>query len=114
MVTVENLSTSRVIMVKKEENYYLDYGDILKNSPTRVSLQLSNQISEIENLEIQVGCGCTIPTKQENELGFVIGIEYDSSRIGSFSKNIFITYTSNKRVEKLKIIIKGKVNEIRL
>lgn len=92
----------------------IDYGKVAFNSEGKRTFEFTNIGAEpLLIKEIKSSCGCTVPKKPEKpimpgEKGF-IEIEYDTKRLGGFSKSLIII--SNAKEERKLIKIKGLVEK---
>jgi len=96
------------------ENETIDYGTIEQNADGKREFVLTNNGNKPLIISNAVGsCGCTVPTFPKEPImpgqKAVIGVKYDTNRVGAFTKNV--TITSNATVNPSKVLtIKGTVN----
>ena len=95
------------------ENETIDYGTIAHGSERKRQFVFTNNGNKPLIIESTQGsCGCTVPSKPEKpiqpgEKG-VIGVEYDTNRVGAFTKTV--TVKSNATGQETKVLtIKGTV-----
>ncbi len=95
------------------ENETIDYGTINQNAEGKREFVFTNNGNKPLVIETTQGsCGCTVPTKPEKpiqpgEKG-VIGVKYDTNRVGNFTKTV--TIKSNAVGQETKVVtIKGNV-----
>ena len=95
------------------ENETVDYGTIAHGSERKRQFVLTNNGNKPLIIESTQGsCGCTVPSKPEKpiqpgEKG-IIGVEYDTNRVGAFTKTV--TVKSNATGQDVKVLtIKGTV-----
>ena len=109
---IENHSPEKVVLTK-ENNYTLDYGNIIKGFDTKIEIFLDTKNTNLNKFSLKASCGCTKPTFKRKGEGYIIGISYDSTRMGYFSKNVTISYDEreNGRIvaKKIPVTIKGDV-----
>ncbi|MGG8496213.1 DUF1573 domain-containing protein [Tenacibaculum sp. TC6] len=92
----------------------IDYGKVAFNSEGKRTFEFTNIGAEpLLIKEIKSSCGCSVPKKPEKPImpgkkGF-IEIEYDTKRLGGFSKSLIII--SNAKEERKLIKIKGLVEK---
>ena len=92
----------------------IDYGNIGQDSDGKRFFEFTNMGKEpLIISKIQTSCGCTIPKKPEKpimpgEKG-MIEIDYDTKRLGGFSK--IITIYSNAKTSRKRLRIKGFVKK---
>jgi hypothetical protein len=95
------------------ENETIDYGTIQQNADGKREFVLTNNGTQPLVIESTQGsCGCTVPTKPEKPIQpgekAVIGVKYDTNRVGSFTKTV--TVKSNAVGQETKVLtIKGNV-----
>jgi Protein of unknown function (DUF1573) len=96
------------------ENTTIDYGTIEKGSERKREFKFTNTGNEPLLISNAKGsCGCTVPTYNQEPVmpgeSGVIKVEYDTQRIGGFTKTV--TITSNETVTTRTLTIKGEVKE---
>lgn len=96
------------------ENETINYGVIAKNADGNRSFVFTNVGDEpIVITKVKGSCGCTVATKPSDPIlpgeTAEIGVKYETSRLGGFSKTI--TITSNASEMSKVIRIKGNVVE---
>ncbi len=95
------------------ENETIDYGTVAHKSEGKREFVFVNNGSKPLNIESTQGsCGCTVPSKPEGAIApgarGVIGVKYDTDRVGPFTKTI--TVKSNATGQETKVLtIKGTV-----
>jgi Ni/Co efflux regulator RcnB len=95
------------------ENETIDFGTIQQNADGKREFVLTNNGTQPLVIESTQGsCGCTVPTKPEKPVQpgekAVIGVKYDTNRVGSFTKTV--TVKSNAVGQETKVLtIKGNV-----
>jgi hypothetical protein len=94
------------------ESETIDYGTIQKGADGKREFVLTNNGTKpliISNA--QGSCGCTVPSKPEGPIApgakATIGVKYDTTRLGAFTKTI--TITSNASDTPKVLTIKGTV-----
>ncbi len=96
------------------ETEVIDYGTIDKNSEGKREFVLTNNGTEPLIISDAKGsCGCTVPTFPKDPImpgqKAVIGVKYDTNRVGSFQKTV--TLTTNMTEPNKTLTIKGVVND---
>jgi hypothetical protein len=96
------------------ENETIDYGTIQKGSEgKREFVFVNNGSKPVTITNAQGSCGCTVPTKPESAIApgakGVIGVKYDTNRVGPFTKTVTITSDASETPKVL--TIKGNVVE---
>ena len=96
------------------ENETIDYGTIEKNAEgKREFVFVNNGTKPVTIQNAQGSCGCTVPTKPDSAIApgakGVIGVKYDTNRVGPFTKTITITSDASETPKVL--TIKGTVIE---
>lgn len=95
------------------ENEVIDYGTIAQNAEGKRQFIFTNNGNKPLIITNAVGsCGCTVPTTPKEPIApgqkGIIGVKYDTNRVGPFSKNV--TVTSNAEGQPSKVLtIKGTV-----
>lgn len=95
------------------ENETIDYGTIPHNAEGKREFVFVNNGNKPLTIESTQGsCGCTVPSKPEGEIApgakGVIGVKYDTSRVGPFTKTV--TVKSNATGQETKVLtIKGTI-----
>lgn len=95
------------------ENETIDFGTIAHNADGNRQFVLTNNGSKPLIITNATGsCGCTVPTTPKEPIlpgaKSVIGVKYDTSRVGEFTKTV--TVTSNAQGQPTKVLtIKGIV-----
>jgi hypothetical protein len=95
------------------ENETIDYGTIPHNADGKREFVFVNNGNKPLTIESTQGsCGCTVPSKPESAIApngkGTIGVKYDTSRVGAFTKTI--TVKSNATGQETKILtIKGTI-----
>ena len=118
--TTVKKSTAKIESTKMDgpgmvfESEVIDYGTIQKNAEgKREFVFVNNGNKPVTISNAQGSCGCTVPTKPEGPTAAgakgVIGVKYDTSRLGSFTKTITITSDASETPKVL--TIKGNVVE---
>ena len=94
------------------ESETIDYGTIQKNSEgKREFVFVNNGNKPVTITNAQGSCGCTVPTKPDSAIApgarGVIGVKYDTNRVGPFTKTVTITSDASETPKVL--TIKGNV-----
>lgn len=94
------------------ENETIDYGTIQKNAEgKREFVFVNNGNKPVTISNAQGSCGCTVPTKPDSAIApgarGVIGVKYDTNRVGPFTKTVTITSDASDTPKVL--TIKGNV-----
>lgn len=94
------------------ENEVIDYGTIKKGAEgNREFVVINNGNKPLTITNTQGSCGCTVPTKPAKDINpgekGVIGVHYDTNRVGPFTKTV--TVTSNASETPKVLTIKGTV-----
>lgn len=108
---LEGNSTNPEITFEKTEH---DYGTMKKGADTKMEFKFKNTgKSPLILNNVKASCGCTTPTWPKEPIApgksGSIKVEYDSKRIGPFTKSI--TVTSNAKTPSTELIIKGVVED---
>ena len=110
----KNNKSPNAPIIKFEKTVY-DYGNIRKNSDGSCEFIFTNEGKEpliISNA--RASCGCTVPEWPKEPIlpgkSAKIKVQYATSRVGSFNKNI--TIISNAKNEYVVLTIKGNVEDI--
>jgi hypothetical protein len=90
----------------------IDYGTIEHNADGNREFKFKNVGKEpLIIANCQGSCGCTVPTWPKEPImpgkSGIIKVKYATDRVGHFQKNV--TVTSNAKVEKVVLTIKGDV-----
>lgn len=99
------------MMVEKET---IDYGTIEQGAEGKREFVLVNNGTEPLIISNAVGsCGCTVPTFPKEPIApgakAVIGVKYDTNRVGPFQKSVTVTTNIKDNPSKI-LMIKGTVN----
>ncbi|RLD56996.1 MAG: hypothetical protein DRJ05_10410 [Bacteroidetes bacterium] len=91
-----------------------DYGTLEQHGDGKCEFKFTNEGNEPLILSnVRSSCGCTVPTWPREPIlpgqSGVIKIKYDTKRIGTINKSIYVT--SNAKVSKVTLKIKGKINK---
>lgn len=94
------------------ENETIDYGTIQKGADgKREFVFVNNGNKPVTISNAQGSCGCTVPTKPDGAIApgakGVIGVKYDTNRVGPFTKTVTITSDASETPKVL--TIKGTV-----
>lgn len=96
------------------ENETIDYGTIEQGADGKREFVLTNNGTQpliISNA--QGSCGCTVPTFPKEPIlpgkSAVIGVKYDTNRVGPFTKTVTITSNATAGASKV-LTIKGTIN----
>lgn len=95
------------------ENEVIDYGTIAQNAEGKRQFIFTNNGTKPLIITNAVGsCGCTVPTTPKEPIApgqkGIIGVKYDTNRVGAFTKTV--TVTSNAAGQATKTLtIKGTV-----
>lgn len=88
----------------------ISYKDMKFENDSRINLLIFKGGMKIEKLEVQTSCGCTDTSATYNKDTISLVINYDTSRVGPFDKNVVVTIThTGGRVDKVFFNIKGLV-----
>jgi Protein of unknown function (DUF1573) len=95
------------------ENETIDYGTINKNAEGKREFVFTNNGTEpLIITTAQGSCGCTVPTTPKDPIApgdkGVIGVKYDTSRVGAFTKTVTISSNAEGMPSKV-VTIKGTV-----
>ena len=106
---LENHSPSKGNLTREGKYYFYDFGDIdLNSNATATVLFVAKE--ELEAFKIISSCGCTKPDFIKNERGYLINVSYDTSIVGSFEKQVSISFINkDNKKEYLTFWIKGYV-----
>lgn len=109
--TLEGGGTSPEITFESKEH---DFGTMKKGADMKYEFKFKNTgKSPLILNNVKASCGCTTPTWPKEPIGpgksSSIKVEYDSKRVGPFTKSI--TITSNAITPSLEISIKGAVED---
>jgi hypothetical protein len=117
--TVKKVKTTKVTASKVDGagmvfvNEIIDFGTIAHNADGKREFVFTNNGSKpLIITNAQGSCGCTVPTSPKEPIApgakGVIGVKYDTTRVGAFTKTV--TVTSNAEGQPTKILtIKGIV-----
>ncbi len=91
-----------------------DYGTLKQHGDGKCEFLFTNRGNEPLILSnVRSSCGCTVPTWPREPIlpgqSGVIKVKYDTKRIGAINKSIYVT--SNAKVSKVTLKIKGKINK---
>jgi hypothetical protein len=95
------------------ENEVIDYGTIAQNAEGKRQFIFTNNGTKPLIITNAVGsCGCTVPTTPKEPIApgqkGIIGVKYDTNRVGPFTKTV--TVTSNAAGQATKTLtIKGTI-----
>ncbi|MCA0348830.1 MAG: DUF1573 domain-containing protein [Flavobacterium sp.] len=94
------------------ENETIDYGTIQKGADgKREFVFVNNGNKPVTISNAQGSCGCTVPTKPDGAIApgarGVIGVKYDTNRVGPFTKTVTITSDASETPKVL--TIKGTI-----
>lgn len=95
------------------ENETIDYGTITQNAEgQREFVFVNNGTKPLIITTAQGSCGCTVPTSPKEPIApgarGVIGVKYDTNRVGPFTKTVTITSNAEGMPSKT-LTIKGNV-----
>ncbi len=83
------------------------YGKINKSLETHIKNK------NIDGLQIKSSCGCTTANPKHTSEGISLEVNYDTTRLGSFNKNVIMRYNIEGEQKQTTINIKGNVkNEL--
>ncbi len=90
----------------------IDYGTISRNADGKRDFVFTNNGTKPLIITNATGsCGCTVPTKPTEPImpgqKGVIGVKYDTNRVGPFSKTVTVTTNASETAKTL--TIKGNV-----
>jgi len=105
---LENYSPSRGYLTRQGKYYFYDFGNILLNTDATAILFLVAK-DELVNFKVISSCGCTKPKFLRKEKGYLISVSYDTKIIGTFEKQVSISYLNQDNKEFLTFWIKGSV-----
>ena len=96
------------------ENETIDYGTIEQGADGKREFVLTNNGTQpLIITNAQGSCGCTVPTFPKEPIlpgkSAVIGVKYDTNRVGPFSKTVTITSNATAGTSKV-LTIKGTIN----
>ena len=108
----ESANTNKGILTFETET--VDYGTINQNENGNWSFVFKNTgTAPIVISKVKGSCGCTVATKPNHPIlpneTVVIGVKYDTKRVGAFSKTI--TITSNAVQTHKQLRIKGVIQK---
>lgn len=91
-----------------------DFGTVQKGADMKIDFKFTNTgKSPLILNNVKASCGCTTPTWPKEPIapgkGNSIRVEYDSKRVGPFTKSI--TISSNAKTPSIELIIKGTVED---
>ena len=91
-----------------------DYGTMEQHGNGKCEFSFTNEGNEPLILSnVRSSCGCTVPTWPREPIlpgqSGVIKVKYDTKRIGVINKSVYVT--SNAKVSKVTLKIKGKINK---
>lgn len=90
-----------VKIIKKNEHYELDYGQIKRGADTKVDFDFYGT----HFLNYTKSCSCTEPLITNKEGYFTAIVSYDSNKIGTINQYVIINTTDGS----VKIDVKGQV-----
>ncbi len=104
-------STDGAGMVFDQET--IDYGTITKNAEGKREFVFTNNGTKpLIITTAQGSCGCTVPTTPKDPIApgakGVIGVKYDTNRVGAFTKTVTISSNAEGMPSKV-VTIKGTV-----
>ena len=104
-------STEGAGMVFDQET--IDYGTIMKNAEGKREFVFTNNGTKpLIITTAQGSCGCTVPTTPKDPIApgekGVIGVKYDTSRVGAFTKTVTVSSNAEGMPSKV-VTIKGTV-----
>ena len=94
-------------------NEVIDYGTIIQNAEGKREFVFTNNgTTPLVITNAQGSCGCTVPSSPKEPIApgakGVIGVKYDTNRVGPFTKTV--TISSNAAGQPTKVLtIKGNV-----
>lgn len=96
------------------ENETIDYGTIDQGADGKREFVLTNNGNQPLVITNATGsCGCTVPTFPKEPIlpgkSAVIGVKYDTNRVGAFTKTVTVTSNATAGASKV-LTIKGTVN----
>lgn len=94
------------------ESETIDYGSIAHNADGKREFVFTNNGNKpLIIMGAQGSCGCTVPTYPKEPIApgasATIGVKYDTSRVGAFTKTV--TLTTNAKEASKTLTIKGSV-----
>ncbi|HBX52157.1 MAG: hypothetical protein A2275_16070 [Bacteroidetes bacterium RIFOXYA12_FULL_35_11] len=92
-----------------------DFGTVKKGTDMKIDFKFTNTgKSPLILNNVKSSCGCTTPSWPKEPIapgkGNSIKVEYDSKRVGPFTKSI--TISTNAKTPSIDIIIKGTVEDV--
>jgi hypothetical protein len=91
------------------KKYIVDYGIIPYKYDSNIDLLIEEK--DLKDVKIKTSCGCTVANTKNTPEGIVLGVKYDTLRVGEFYKNISIKYNKNNKEGQITITIKGEVKK---
>jgi len=90
-----------------------DYGTMEQHGDGKCEFSFTNEGKEPLILSnVRSSCGCTVPTWPREPIlpgqSGIIKVKYDTKRVGAINKSVYVT--SNAKVAKVTLKIKGKIN----
>ncbi len=109
-VSVKNTSPNAPDI--KFEKTVHDYGTIQQHADGKCEFKFTNEGKEPLILSnVRSSCGCTVPTWPREPIlpgqSGVIKVKYDTKRVGTINKSIYVN--SNAKVSPVTLKIKGKI-----
>lgn len=105
---LQNLSEDKANLQFANHEFVLDYGKLSFQADTKVNLMVRPTAEDFTQLRAKASCGCTTPTIKRQGKDIKLTVEYDTHRIGEFSKLITLDYVSDQPGQIL-VRIKGEV-----
>lgn len=91
------------------KKYIVDYGIIPYKYDSNIDLLIEEK--DLKDVSIKTSCGCTVANTKNTSEGILLGVKYDTLRIGEFYKNISIKYNRDNKEGQITITIKGEVKK---
>lgn len=110
-MTIENISTTPLKVSYKNKEHWLDYGNIEYKQETDVQLVIKPKTDNIRDINISASCGCTVPKLKLENNQLILTIQYDTKRVGPFTKTVVFSYVQNNRRLSKVFKITGKVEK---
>ena len=104
---VSKTDKASIVFNNTAMKYKVDYGVIPYQFDSTITLFIKDK--NIKNITVNSSCGCTTANPTKTEEGTSITIKYDTLRVGSFDKNITISYLRDNRQNKTIVNIIGIV-----
>jgi len=87
----------------------MNYGKLAKNSDSSITISMEGRSSKISNLIVKAGCGCTTTVTSKVGDKYFINLEYDTTRVGEFSKTVIFSFNQNSQLFRITGKLQGKI-----